>query len=332
MRLVGKKLSTAYSFLKKTMKNRLLFLIVAILGLALVTGKASAQDNPSPDSYEPDDSPAQATVLQSGALQQRTIYPDFDVDWVKLNMDQGQTGIAETRDLSGSNPHTVIEVYDGAGNLVAYSDDPDTASGSTVEWDVVKSGDFYVKVRTVGGSLNHFDHQGGGPAYCAYTLWIEPKIVPNDYGYIKGYVTDACNGCPIEGMAVTARASSEKYTCNTSAGHAYLCLVPSGTYDVSASADGYWSYTHNGVFVPRFIPVSGPDATRHFPLVRQSTPCLRGDFNRDAEVDLLDAILAIQFFTQPGAATASQNMDVNCDGKLGMTEILYVLQTCSGAR
>jgi len=58
-----------------------------------------------------------------------------------------------------------------------------------------------------------------------------------------------------------------------------------------------------------------------------------GDVNRDGKLDLLDAILAIRICI--GTTTAEEvntDTDVDGDGKIGMAEVIYILQKVAGLR
>ncbi len=64
---------------------------------------------------------------------------------------------------------------------------------------------------------------------------------------------------------------------------------------------------------------------------------LIGDINGDASVDLKDAILAMRFLSgmQTEGIRADytvSGVDVNGDGRLGMEEVLYILQKVAGIR
>ena len=59
----------------------------------------------------------------------------------------------------------------------------------------------------------------------------------------------------------------------------------------------------------------------------------KGDVNGDGNVDLADAILALQVMAgiEP-SATVYQEADVNGDNKIGMEEVVYIIQKVSGLR
>ncbi|MDA3833613.1 MAG: dockerin type I repeat-containing protein [Spirochaetales bacterium] len=57
-----------------------------------------------------------------------------------------------------------------------------------------------------------------------------------------------------------------------------------------------------------------------------------GDINYDKEVDLADAILALQVMAGMNPAGVYAGADVNGDGKIGLAEVIYALQCVAGLR
>ena len=58
-----------------------------------------------------------------------------------------------------------------------------------------------------------------------------------------------------------------------------------------------------------------------------------GDLNGNKVVNLADAILAFQLMSgQTPAATLHNDADVNDDGKIGLQEVIYILQKAAGMR
>lgn len=62
-----------------------------------------------------------------------------------------------------------------------------------------------------------------------------------------------------------------------------------------------------------------------------------GDVNGDSTVNLADAILALKVMASMNPAGIVTNYptcgaDVNCDGKVGFTEMIYILQKTAGIR
>ncbi len=62
-------------------------------------------------------------------------------------------------------------------------------------------------------------------------------------------------------------------------------------------------------------------------------PIDRGDVNYDGQVDLTDAVLALQVIAGIlPAQTIYKEADVNSDGKIGHAEVLYILQKSAERR
>jgi hypothetical protein len=59
-----------------------------------------------------------------------------------------------------------------------------------------------------------------------------------------------------------------------------------------------------------------------------------GDVNGDRAVTLADAILALKVTggLSTGGETVNKGASVNGDGKIGMAEVLYILQHAAGLR
>ena len=130
------------------------------------------------DQYEPDNTPAQAQSLsQSPVVQNHTIHTGGDVDWFVISLQSGDNAVAETSNLGGTNPDTVIEVYDQDCNLIAEDDDSGGDLASRILWTAAYTGDYYVKARSYYGASGQCNDQGGGPAYTSYTVTIQWESV-----------------------------------------------------------------------------------------------------------------------------------------------------------
>jgi subtilisin family serine protease len=67
-------------------------------------------------------------------------------------------------------------------------------------------------------------------------------------GTLQGVVTDASNGNPLPGAAISAVGPSNRFTTTDASGF-YSIIAPIGTYDVTASTFGYVSQTATGIEV-----------------------------------------------------------------------------------
>ena len=64
-------------------------------------------------------------------------------------------------------------------------------------------------------------------------------------------------------------------------------------------------------------------------LAPQGTAILRGDTNGDGTTTLADGILSLQVVSGNQANTLNLNGDIDGNGKIGLEEVLFVLQTLS---
>ncbi|MGD2111571.1 MAG: CARDB domain-containing protein, partial [Phycisphaerae bacterium] len=123
------------------------------------------------DQYEPDNFPGTGTAVNCGVTQTHTIPVDGDVDWFAITLQPGDDLVAETFNLSGANPDTVMELYDAGCNLLLGDDDSGSeAFASRIQWTAAFAGVYFIKVRTFGGVLDECNDQGGGPKSCQYDI------------------------------------------------------------------------------------------------------------------------------------------------------------------
>ena len=166
----------------------------------------------SPDTYEPDDTCAQANWIGVGGPAQRhTLDWAEDVDWVKFNATAGTWYEIKTSNL-GSNADTVLELYDtGCGGILAANDDYMSGSlASRIIWVAPASSTYYVKVRPYSSSRTGTDsdydltvvtttphgiplqvrNQAGNPATYFWTEAYVPGTASpifRDWGGMSGY-------------------------------------------------------------------------------------------------------------------------------------------------
>ena len=100
----------------------------------------------------------------------------------------------------------------------------------------------------------------------------------------------------------------------------------SGSFTLTVSATGYEPYSTSVSVAELAI------TTVNISLISNSKPTL-GNVDNDDNVDLADAILALQVMTRRNPSqTITKNADVSGDGKIGLAEIIYILQTVAGIR
>jgi hypothetical protein len=102
-------------------------------------------------------------------------------------------------------------------------------------------------------------------------------------------------------------------------------LHPAGTFNLTAEASGYEHFTDT---------VTITEAETINKNIAMNLIVLKGDVNHDHRVNLIDAILASRVLSclDTSGETISLLGDVNGDGKIGMAEVLYILQTVAGMR
>ena len=98
---------------------------------------------------------------------------------------------------------------------------------------------------------------------------------------------------------------------------------------MATPGEGYmfdqWSGDQSGSPNPEFITMDN-DKTLTAIFIEIPLQAL-GNLNKDTEVDLEDAILGLQVITgNETSVVYESSMDVNIDDKIGLEEVLYILQ------
>lgn len=129
----------------------------------------------------------------------------------------------------------------------------------------------------------------------------------------------------LEGVLVTLTGDASRTTTTDAEGNYKFEHLSNGTYTITPSQDGV-------LFEPvsRVVTVNNRDvAGVNF----AEKPVEMADINGDGDVDLDDAVLALQVWVgiTPGSPVR-KDADVNNDNKIGLEEVIYVLQYVSGLR
>lgn len=111
------------------------------------------------DVYEPDDTPAQATVYEADLeVTYHNIHDATDVDWTKFSAEEtGQPFLIETEPYAGRDVDLYMEVFSASDtvNKIAYNDDALwNTYGSQLFFEAPAPGDYYVKVSTLDDTGN----------------------------------------------------------------------------------------------------------------------------------------------------------------------------------
>jgi hypothetical protein len=120
------------------------------------TGIEVEAGTPSGDSYEPDDTYSQATLIPTdGTHQTHNFEPAGDHDWVRFTAVSGTEYTIETSNL-GSGSDTFIYLYDRDGTTEITHNDDHSGLASRIVWNCPTSGTYYVMIR-------HYDSSSHGP-------------------------------------------------------------------------------------------------------------------------------------------------------------------------
>jgi Tol biopolymer transport system component len=189
----------------------------------------------APDGYEPDDTPAQASViLVDGTIQDRTIDPVGDYDYVEFDAVSGHRYIIENGppvSAPGQSFDMGLWLYDSDGTtLIDFDDDSAAGSYSRIDWAATADATVYVRTGF---------YEEPGTLAQAYRLRVT-DVTDHAGASIEGSVTSG--GAPLGG--VTVKAIDDFY--GTVSGPP----APSGVTDV----DGSYSFATemDGVFRVKF--------------------------------------------------------------------------------
>ncbi len=209
------------------------------LGLVCAVSVSSQTASEKEDSFESDDTSAEATWIGvNGPTQEHNLHTANDEDWARLYAETGQEVTVETMDL-GADCDTFIVVL-GADETTVVASNDDAGAGedrSYVRFVAQETGLYYVRV--------HFSSESDFPTTqnfdTGYTLrvWEEQGGIS---GSILCTVWDA--NSPTRDPVLTATALLQPFGLRVSEGidgvYAFIAL-PSGAYTVTLTAPGYAS-------------------------------------------------------------------------------------------
>ena len=267
-----------------------------------------------PDFYEEDDTSSQANVIVVNEVeaQKHTVHDAGDQDWVMFYGLSGETYTIEVSNL-GTRCDAVIELYDSDDKrLLPPKDDGGEGEDELLDWLCTADGIYYVMVK-------HYDSAVFGED-TEYDLELYVPIGPLA-GFVVGNITNSSSGEPIG--AVRIKTSGKVSALSLPDGN-YLMIHYQGTFSLTAEAGGYENFTDT---------VTVGEAGTVTKNITMAPWDYSGDIDGDLDVDLADAILALQIMAgiQP-STTIHTEADVNNDGKIGLEEVLYILQHVAGFR
>jgi Tol biopolymer transport system component len=177
-------------------KSYRLLLAAALMTCALALATPIAA-HAAPDGYEPDDTPAQASViLVDGTIQDHTTDPAGDEDYVKFDAVSGHRYVIENGPPASAPDQTYdmkLWLYSSDGTtLITSDDDSGPANYSQIDWTATANETVYVRT-------GYYDPPG--TVVLPYRIRV---IDVTAYGgaSIEGSVT--ADGAPLEGVTVTA--------------------------------------------------------------------------------------------------------------------------------
>jgi hypothetical protein len=134
----------------------------------------------SPDSFDAgagDDTMATAGTLAVGATQVRSLFPDGDVDWVKVTLVAGTAYDFSASRLS-ANCDTYLYLYDVDGTTQLASSDDHVSLDSDIVFTPTTSGTYYLRVTTYNNARN-----ADGIGVARYTLGANVFVDADGDGY-----------------------------------------------------------------------------------------------------------------------------------------------------
>jgi hypothetical protein len=271
-------------------------------------------ENIEPDAYEEDDAYNQANVIviNDGNPQSHTFHDVGDADWAKFYGVSGQTYKIKASNLS-IVCDAVIEVYDSDGATLLSGPKNDAGAGleEYIDWTCPKDGVYYVKI-------SNFNSNFGENV--KYDLSVYRPIGAGA-GTILGRVADSSD----KGIEGAILKSSVNTTAITLPNGFYRMQAPSGVnFTVTVTANEYETASQTGISVTN-------EGTTTLNFVMSRVDIQKGDLNNDRTVDLMDAVLAAQIITgiKP-SETLYKQADIDGDERIGIEELIYILQKISG--
>jgi hypothetical protein len=271
------------------------------------------------DDYEPDDDFSQANIIVLEKFQDHNIHKSGDADWVKFYGISGLHYKINVNNLS-SISNVLIEIYDSSGITKLKSTENSAATAGNpilLEWDCPTDGIYYVKFKDFTDSFG---------ANVRYNIQISQPTAPVS-GRIEGTVKDSVSKLPVGNVIIT---TTQKRSALSSPNDGYYTMEnhPAESYTLTAKADGYQTFTVSGT-----LSASGV-VTQDISLIPSGSVIFeKGDLNKDKSVNLTDAIIALRVLAGLGfSGTYDIQTDVNGDNKVGMEEVIYILQKAAGLK
>jgi len=315
-----------------------LFKWIAVLTAMLVPAFAQAVE---PDTYEEDNSPAKAKViiLNNTELQRHNFHETGDEDWIKFYGLEGEEYSFQA-DNVGADCDVVISLYDSDRvTFLQKGDDAGAGRADSLQCSpLIREGIYYVKISDISelsGNDTGYDLSLNRPKAAVVAMF-------------QGSATDAISKAPLGDVMIRTDQSVTALSDENAEGNyaIYHPISPdfSKPYTLTARLPGYEIFT-----IPVFTSVSCSGGKSCFKTYAESGGAgqrtdpepvewdgvielipLKGDINGDLKADLADAVLGLQIV----AGIESEKIrldyiqsrtDVNEDNKVGMEEVLHIL-------
>jgi len=166
------------------------------------------------------------------------------------------------------------------------------------------------------------DEYGAESGSAVRLFQINNQNAPPVPGILYGYVYDSDTNVFVDGATITVRGVLKLVS---SLNGLYLGVVPAGSYPVvTVTAAGYADTQFQ-------LGVGKNDYIRMNIGLKRGVG--KGNINGDSAVDLLDCLIALQILKglQPDDIIRL-DADVNNDGQMGMSEVIYILQNIGEIR
>lgn len=166
------------------------------------------------DSYEPDDSPEQASTISNGQSQTHSISPAGEEDWISFTLNEPSTIHVWTSGSTGDD--TRMWLYNSSLIEIAQNDDGSGEYGyfSNIELSGQPAGTYYAKIKGYYSSVE----------IDAYQFHFEATVdaVPDPYcGDLECNGSETCSDCP--GDCGDCPGSCEEYGCIYGNGQTCQC-------------------------------------------------------------------------------------------------------------
>jgi len=257
-----------------------------------------------PDDYENDDSDNEANVIviNDTTSQYHNFAEASDADWVKFYGIAGQAYKIKASELS-SICNVVIEIYDSVGAELPLELKNDGIAGEDefLDWFCPKNGIYYVKIRNWNNNIFG--------ANTKYDLEVYRPVGPVT-ALFTGVVTDANTGTPIAGAVIQTTGDTSAISFADSG--VYRLIQEPGTETMNVAVTGYKVFTDSITVTEEGI------ITKNIEMV---------PFDLSSAISILQVLAGME----PSSIVKKEG-DVNTDRKIGIEEVIHILQKVSELR